>query len=78
MDGARLGLHATRLALLELYIDVGVDDHLGFQQTGAQLSNMLAGRGVPHEFALRRGGHGSAFTNANLPRSVKFLLQCLQ
>ncbi len=68
----------SRLASLELYFDVGVDDHLGFQRTGAQLSNIVAGRGVPHEFALRRGGHGSAFTSANLPRSVKFLLQCLQ
>ncbi len=68
----------SRLASLELYFDVGIDDHLGFQRTGAQLSNILAERGIPHEFALRRVGHGSAFTSTNLPESVNFLLRCLQ
>ncbi len=62
---------------LDIYFDVGADDHLGFQTTSAKLSNTLASRGVPHEFALRPGGHGSAFTAEHLPKSLAMLLRCL-
>ena len=69
---------ADSLARLGIYFDVGADDHLGFQRTSAELSSALAGRGIPHEFALRAGGHGSEFTSSNLPNSVAFLARCLR
>ena len=68
---------AESLADLGIYFDVGADDHLGFQHTAARLTSVLADRGVPHEFALRVGGHGSDFTSSNLPKSITFLIRCL-
>jgi hypothetical protein len=65
------------LSRLELYFDVGDEDHLGFQMTSTELSATLAGRGIPHTFSLRPGGHGDSFTSANLPRSLSFLVRCL-
>ena len=68
---------ADSLRTLRMYFDVGAEDHLGFQVTSGQLSAALAARGVPHIFAVREGGHGSEFNRANLPRSLRFLIECL-
>lgn len=60
-----------------LYFDAGTEDHLGFDQTAADLSTAMEARGIAHEFVLRPGGHGDAYTAANLHHSLGFLLSCL-
>lgn len=65
------------LAGLRLYFDVGSEDELGIAPAVSALSDTLRGRGIAHEFYLRKGVHGSAFTGPNLVHSLAFLTHCL-
>ncbi len=60
------------LSELAIYFDVGADDHLGFQRTSGMLSAALAANKVPHEFAVRTGGHGNAYYRSAMPHSLRF------
>ena len=63
---------AETLSELAIYFDVGADDHLGFHRTSGLLSAALAANRVPHEFAVRVGGHGSDYYRSAIPHSLRF------
>lgn len=69
---------ADSLRRLQIYFDVGADDHLGFNVSNGAFSAALASRRIPHRFAVRPGRHGDSFYRANLQHSLAFLLECLQ
>lgn len=68
---------AEALRSVEFYFDVGMEDHLGFADDNAALSQALAKRSIPHTFVLRTGGHGGSFVEANIDHAIRFLSQCV-
>ena len=54
-------LPAESLGKLAIYFDCGKSDRYGFDQTNAQLHEILEKRKVAHEWTLRDGGHGHAY-----------------
>lgn len=70
-------LGTDQLKRSQYYFDVGIDDHLGFADDNAALSQALAARDIPHLFGLREGGHGGDFVVANMDAALRFLAGCL-
>jgi S-formylglutathione hydrolase FrmB len=56
-----------------IYIDCGEADSYGFDEGCRALHDVLEKRSVPHEFAIRPGGHGWAFVRSAFPHSGAFL-----
>ena len=66
-----LARHAD-LAGLEIYFDCGAQDDYGFEKGARELHEVLAARGVAHEFHLYPGGHDWLYFAAHLPASLEF------
>ncbi len=56
-----------------LYLDCGTEDGFMLHHHAAYLHDVLANRGIDHEFFLGPGGHDFAFWRARLPKSLAFL-----
>jgi len=67
-----LAQHPERFAGLKLYFDCGDKDRYGFEVGAQMLDRILAGKNVPHEFALRSGDHGWTYLNQYLKYSLLF------
>jgi S-formylglutathione hydrolase FrmB len=57
---------------LQIYFDCGTDDEFGFNKGGEQFHELLAARGIPHEFHLYPGGHDWDYFAEHLPASFEF------
>ncbi len=67
-----LAEHPERFSSLKLYFDCGDKDRYGFEEGAQVLDRMLTARNFPHEFTLRRGGHGWAYLNQYMKYSLLF------
>src|SRR5580700_5058472 len=61
-----------RPAALRIYFDCGTDDEFGFDKGNAQFDQLLAARGILHEFHLYPGGHDWDYFAEHLPASFEF------
>jgi S-formylglutathione hydrolase FrmB len=57
---------------LKIYFDCGASDPFGFNKGALALHNVLASRGIPHEFHLYPGRHDWSYFNEHLPASINF------
>jgi S-formylglutathione hydrolase FrmB len=64
---------ATLEPAVGIYFDCGESDSYGFDEYCRLLDEVLTKRGIPHEFAIRPGGHGWAFVRSAAPHSLAFL-----
>ena len=71
-----LAEHPERLAGLKLYFDCGDHDRYGFEEGAQLLDRILKGKGFPHEFFLRPGGHGWDYLRQNMKYALLFHWQC--
>jgi len=62
----------AHLAGLKIYFDCGEQDDYGFEKGAQTLNNVLASRGIPHEFHLYPGGHNWRYFAAHLPAALEF------
>ena len=58
---------------LALYLDCGTEDGFGLNNGATYLHDLLAARGIEHEFFLGPGGHDFGFWGPRLPHSLAFL-----
>jgi enterochelin esterase-like enzyme len=58
---------------VDIYVDCGESDSYGFDETCRSFDAVLTKRNIPHEFAIRPGGHGWNFMRSAFPYSVAFL-----
>jgi S-formylglutathione hydrolase FrmB len=56
-----------------IYFDCGESDSYGFDEGARALHEVLEKRKIPHEFAIRPGGHGWAFVRSAFTHSSAFL-----
>jgi len=61
-----------QLTKLAIYFDCGDKDRYGFDQTNAELHDLLEKRKVPHEWHLRDGGHGRDYFADHVGESMQF------
>ncbi|HTR46582.1 MAG TPA: alpha/beta hydrolase family protein [Verrucomicrobiae bacterium] len=61
-----------RPAAMRLYFDCGTEDEFGFNAGAQAFHDLLASRGIPHEFHLYPGGHDEAYVAQHLPASLAF------
>jgi S-formylglutathione hydrolase FrmB len=59
-------------ANLPIYFDCGTDDDFGFNAGAQKFHDLLASRGIPHEFHLYPGGHDMDYFADHLPASLEF------
>ena len=71
-----LAEHPERLAGLKLYFDCGDHDRYGFEEGAQLLDRILQGKGFPHEFFLRPGGHGWEYLRQYMKYALLFHWQC--
>jgi S-formylglutathione hydrolase FrmB len=57
---------------LALYIDCGTEDDLALESPAAYLHDVLAARGIAHEFALVPGRHNFALWERRVVESLRF------
>lgn len=57
---------------LQIYFDCGTDDDYGFNRGAEAFHELLASRGIPHEFHLYPGGHDWTYFAEHLPASLEF------
>jgi len=57
---------------LKIYFDCGTEDDYGFNVGAQQFHDLLASRGIPHEFHLYPGRHDEAYFAQHLPASLAF------
>ncbi|HVA18369.1 MAG TPA: alpha/beta hydrolase-fold protein, partial [Candidatus Dormibacteraeota bacterium] len=57
---------------LKIYFDCGEQDDYGFEKGARELHDVLASRGIPHEFHLYPGGHDWRYFAAHLPAALEF------
>ncbi|MHB8526795.1 MAG: alpha/beta hydrolase [Candidatus Acidiferrales bacterium] len=62
----------AHLAKLKIYFDCGEQDDYGFEKGAQELHDVLASRGIPHEFHLYPGGHDWRYFAAHLPAALEF------
>ncbi|HEV2618079.1 MAG TPA: alpha/beta hydrolase family protein [Candidatus Acidoferrales bacterium] len=62
----------AHLAGLKIYFDCGAQDDYGFEKGAKTLHDILASRGIPHEFHLYPGGHDWRYFAAQLPAALEF------
>jgi S-formylglutathione hydrolase FrmB len=60
-----------------LYFDCGSDDRYGLAAGNRRLHELLAARGIRHEFALNPGDHGYEYVRSVLEKSLSFLGRAL-
>jgi enterochelin esterase-like enzyme len=65
-------LPVEQLKKLSIYFDCGDQDRYGFDKTNAQLHAILDERKVPHQWALRSGGHGHDYFEEYVGESLRF------
>ena len=58
---------------LGIYCDCGESDSYGFDETCRAFDAALTKRNIPHEFAIRPGGHGWGFVTSAFPHSIEFI-----
>jgi len=61
-----------RLDGLAIFFDCGRNDDFGFEKGAADLHQQLQAEGVPHEYHLYPGDHGSTFFLAHLGETMRF------
>jgi S-formylglutathione hydrolase FrmB len=59
-------------ANLPIYFDCGTDDDFGFNAGAQKFHDLLASRGIAHEFHLYPGGHDMDYFAEHLPASLEF------
>jgi S-formylglutathione hydrolase FrmB len=57
---------------LRIYFDCGTEDEYGFYLGARQLSDVLKGKGIAHEFHLYPGTHGWDYARQHTADSLKF------
>ena len=50
-----------------IYVDCGESDSYGFDESCRAFDEVLTKRNIPHEFAIRPGGHGWEFVQSASP-----------
>lgn len=58
---------------LALYLDCGTEDMFGLHNAAAYVHDLLAARGIAHEFYLGPGGHDFGFWVERVPKSLAYL-----
>jgi S-formylglutathione hydrolase FrmB len=56
----------------KIYFDCGTDDTFGFNRGAQEFHDLLASRGIRHEFHLYPGGHDLSYFAEHLPASLEF------
>jgi len=64
--------NGPRPAGLRIYFDCGTEDEYGFTRGAQAFHNLLASRGIPHEFHLYPGGHDWSYFALHFPASLEF------
>ena len=59
-------------ASLQIYFDCGTEDDFGFNRGAQAFHDLLASRGIRHEFHLYPGGHDLNYFAEHLPESLQF------
>jgi S-formylglutathione hydrolase FrmB len=59
-------------AVLKIYFDCGSEDGYGFNVGAQQFHEMLASRGIAHEFHIYPGGHDWRYVAEHLSASLQF------
>ncbi len=62
---------------LAIYFDCGSEDSYGFDEGCRELAQLLTTQKVPHETAIRPGGHGWEFLRDSFPHSLAFMKKVL-
>lgn len=57
---------------MHIYFDCGTEDDYGFNVGTQAFHELLAARGIPHEFHLYPGGHNEVYFAQHLPASLEF------
>jgi S-formylglutathione hydrolase FrmB len=57
---------------LQIYFDCGIDDSYGFNHGAQAFNELLASRGISHEFHLYPGSHDWSYFAQYLPASLEF------
>jgi S-formylglutathione hydrolase FrmB len=60
------------LKQVAIYFDCGDRDRYGFDQTNAQMHEILEKRGIPHTWHLRSGGHGADYFSTYVGEAFQF------
>jgi S-formylglutathione hydrolase FrmB len=63
---------------LAIYVDCGDEDSYGFDETCRAFNAVLTKRNIPHEFAIRPGGHGWRFVRSAFPHAAEFISKHLK
>ena len=64
--------NAPRPSGLQIYFDCGTDDSYGFNRGAQAFHELLASRGIPHEFHLYPGSHDWGYFAEHLTSSLEF------
>lgn len=70
-DPLRLA-RVAKFSGLKIYFDCGTEDDYGFEHGAQALHDVLAARGIPHEFHLYPGHHDAEYFAARLPAVFEF------
>jgi S-formylglutathione hydrolase FrmB len=57
---------------MKIYFDCGTEDDYGFNRGAQAFHELLAARGIPHEFHLYPGGHDLTYFAQHLAASLEF------
>jgi S-formylglutathione hydrolase FrmB len=69
---ARQNRAQIRAAGLAIYFNCGRDDEFGFEKGATEFDKQLTKEGIPHEFHLYPGNHGTEYFLAHLGETLKF------
>lgn len=61
-----------RTARFSIYFNCGREDEFGFEKGADELHRQLQAEGIPHEFHLYPGNHGTAYFLAHLSETLMF------
>ena len=67
-----LARNGPRPKNLRIYFDCGTEDEFGFDAGAQAFHNLLAARGIPHEFHLYPGGHNWSYFAQHVRASLEF------
>jgi len=67
-----LAEHPENFAGLKMYFDCGREDRYGFNVGNSLLDQILTAKHVPHQFALREGGHGWSYEDMYMQDALRF------
>ena len=64
--------NGPRPAGMKIYFDCGTEDEYGFNVGAQAFHDLLAAKGIPHEFHLYPGGHDWTYFAQHFPASLEF------